>query len=160
MLLTNLITPLAFLAATVSAIGSARVNNKCTSNVYVWPVGTNITGPYGLSGTVGYYAESFHVDPNTGGRALKISSHPNGLYTPGTPQTIFAYNLDVGANQVWFDLSNVFGNNPAFVGKKITVKSADPACTQEIVWPAGVPPAGSQVRVCSASSNVVLTLCA
>jgi hypothetical protein len=141
------ITPLA------SALGIARVVNNCDETVHVWSVGSQITGPYALS-KGGFYGEEFRKDPVTGGKALKVTRNADGLYT-GAPQTIFAYNLD--GDNIWYDLSDVFGD--AFVGKKLVVASAEQTCPS-IIWPTGVPPAGSQVKVCTASKDVVFTLCA
>ncbi|KAK4189142.1 hypothetical protein QBC35DRAFT_380943 [Podospora australis] len=140
-------------ATSATAFGRARVENKCTETVHVWSIGSDVAGPYALT-QGGYYAEEFRKDPVTGGKALKITKNADGLYT-GAAQTIFAYNLD--NDKIWYDLSDVFGD--AFVGKKITVKSADASC-DSIIWPNGVPPAGSQVKVCTAAKDVVFTLCA
>lgn len=144
---------LAAAAPLVSAVGNARVVNKCDHDVHVWSVGSQVAGPYKLA-KGGDYSEQFHKDPVTGGIALKVTRNADGLYT-GAPQTVFAYNLDNAG--VWYDLSDVFGD--AFVGSKLTVSSADQTC-QSIIWPNGVPPAGSQVKVCTASQDVTLTLCA
>ncbi|KAK3942543.1 putative bys1 family protein [Diplogelasinospora grovesii] len=156
----NFITLVAAVAATaaplVSAVGSARVVNNCGSAVTVWSVGQNVAGPYSVAANGGSYGETFVKDPVTGGKALKITLQPDGLYT-GAPQTIFAYNLDTDANQIWYDLSDVFGD--AFAGSKLVEASSDATCPQ-IVWSNGTPPAGSQVKVCSANSDVTLTLCA
>jgi hypothetical protein len=146
LLTLSAITPLA------SALGIARVVNNCDETVHVWSVGSQVTGPYALS-KGGFYGEEFRKDPVTGGKALKVTRNADGLYT-GAPQTIFAYNLD--GDKIWYDLSDVFGD--AFVGKKLVVASAEQTCPS-IVWPTGVPPAGSQVKVCTASKDVVFTLC-
>ncbi|KAK4137738.1 hypothetical protein BT67DRAFT_431955 [Trichocladium antarcticum] len=148
------ILALALAAPLVSALGMARVVNNCSDSVHVWSVGAEVTGPYQLGKNGGFYGEEFVKDAVTGGRALKVTRHADGLYT-GAAQTIFAYNLDHAS--VWYDLSDVFGD--AFAGKKVVVASAEATCPS-IVWPTGVPPAGSQVKVCTASKNVVLTLCA
>jgi len=144
---------LAASAPLVSALGTARVINKCDFDVNVWAVGSQISGPYTLH-KGGFYGEQFSKDPVTGGRALKITKNADGLYT-GAPQTIFAYNLD-GAN-VWYDLSDVFGD--AFSGHKVVEASTESTCPS-IIWPTGVPPAGSQVKVCTANKDVNLVLCA
>lgn len=150
------LTILALAAATplASAIGRAKVVNLCPETVHLWTVGSEVFGPYALGTNGGYYAEGFRKDPVTGGKALKITKNADGLYT-GAPQTIFAYNLD--GSTIWYDLSDVFGD--AFAGKKLVVKSDEASC-QSIVWPTGVPPAGSQVKSCTAEKDVVLTLCA
>ena len=143
---------LAAAAPLTSALGIARVVNNCDDAVHVWSVGSSVAGPYKLT-KGGFYGEEFAKDPVTGGKALKVTRNADGLYT-GAAQTIFAYNLDGGS--IWYDLSDVFGD--AFVGKKVTVASAEQTCPS-IIWPTGVPPAGSQVKVCTAQKDVVLTLC-
>jgi hypothetical protein len=148
------IATLAAAAPLVAATGNARVVNNCPCTVTVWSVGSSISGPYTLAAHGGSYAEPFVRDPRTGGKALKVTVESDGLYT-GKPQTIFAYNLDGG--QIWYDLSDVFGD--AFAGKKIAEKSAKQDCPA-IVWDNGIPPAGSQVKVCSSDADVTLTLCA
>ncbi|KAH6626507.1 Bys1 family protein [Chaetomium sp. MPI-SDFR-AT-0129] len=142
---------LAALAPLVSAVGKARVVNKGDDTVYVWSVGSQIAGPYTLN-KGGYYSEEFTKDPVTGGKAFKITKTIDGLYT-GAPQTIFAYSLD--NDKVWYDLSDVFGD--AFNGKKLVVASAETTCPS-IIWPTGVPPAGSQVKVCTSTQDVKLTI--
>lgn len=143
----------AALAQLTSAVGNARVKNNCPFAVTAWSVGSDISDPHTLS-TGKSYGEPFSRDPKTGGRAIKVTIDPDGLWT-GKPQTIYAYNLD--GNTVWYDLSDVFGD--AFKGHKLKVASADPACPS-IVWEDGVPPAGSQVKNCGSGADVTLTLCA
>jgi hypothetical protein len=148
-------TLLALAAATplASALGFAKVTNKCAGDVHVWSVGSAVQGPFKVAKGASY-SEPFVKDPVTGGKALKVTVAANGLYT-GAPQTIFAYSLD--GDNIWYDLSDVFGD--AFVGKKVVVSSAQDTCPS-IIWPTGVPPAGSQVKVCTSSKDVTLTLCA
>lgn len=156
-MLANVLSILAVVAAVVpavSAIGNARVVNKCAYPVYLWSVGSNVSGVYTLAAKTGTYSEPFVKDPVTGGKALKITKTEDGLYT-GKPQTIFAYSLD--NDKVWYDLSDVFGD--AFAGSKLVEASADASCPA-ITWPTGIPPAGSQVKVCTAAKDVTLTLCA
>ncbi|GAB1314498.1 hypothetical protein MFIFM68171_04708 [Madurella fahalii] len=153
-MLTNLaLVALAAALPAASALGKARVVNRCPETVHLWSVGSEVAGPYALSSN-GYYAEEFRKDPVTGGKALKITRSADGLYT-GAAQTIFAYNLD--GDKIWYDLSDVFGD--AFTGRKVVVASAQQTCPS-IIWPTGVPPAGSQVKVCTAAKDVTLTLCA
>ncbi|KAH6850656.1 hypothetical protein B0I37DRAFT_414041 [Chaetomium sp. MPI-CAGE-AT-0009] len=147
------ILALAAAAPLASAVGLARVRNLCATDVYVWSVGSRVEGPSHLP-PGSSHGESFVKDPVTGGIALKVTLAADGLYT-GAPQTIFAYSLD--GDSVWYDLSDTFGD--AFSGKKITVSSAEASCPS-IIWPTGVPPAGSQVKKCTASKDVTLTLCA
>jgi len=139
----------------VPTIGMASIVNNCNETVHVWSVGQNIAGPFNLN-RGGVYSEQFQRDPVTGGKALKLTLQPNGIFNTA-PQTVFAYNLD-GTGKIWYDLSDVFGD--AFVGRKLVVVSGDPNCPT-ITFPNGVPPGGSQVKVCpNASKDVTLTLCA
>jgi len=154
MLANTIALPLVVLAAGASAIGNARVLNKCAFPVTLWSVGEHVGAPFTVAAKTGVYSEPFVKDPVTGGKALKITKTADGLYT-GAAQTVYAYSL-VGAD-VWYDLSNVFGN--AFEGSKVTVASAQTTCPS-IVWATGVPPAGSQVKVCTSAKDVTLTLCA
>lgn len=141
-------------APLAAAVGNARVVNRCPYPVTLWSVGSAISQPYTLGAGGGTYSEQFRRDPQTGGIAIKITKQPDGLYT-GKPETIFAYNLDGG--NIWYDLSDVFGD--AFSGCRLEEKSANAGCPA-IVWPNGIPPAGSQVKVCGADKDVTLTLCA
>jgi hypothetical protein len=145
---------LASLTSTASALGFARVVNRCSFPVTLWSVGSSVSQPYTLGPAGGSYAEQFRRDPQTGGIALKVTREPDGLYT-GRPQTIFAYNLDGGA--IWYDLSDTFGD--AFAGLRVDERSANAACPA-ITWPNGIPPAGSQVKNCGSDYDVILTLCA
>jgi hypothetical protein len=152
-LLTILAAGLSVLPA-ATALGRAYVRNNCNFDVSVWSVGSSISGPYRLGKNGGFYAETFAKDPVTGGKALKVTIPADGLFT-GAPQTIFAYNLD--GDKVWYDLSDIFGD--AFSGYKVVEYSAESTC-QPIVWGNGVPPGGSQVKVCTSSKDVSLILCA
>lgn len=147
------ITLLAAVPSLVSAIGSARVLNSCPFPITLWSVGSAVSPAQTLQ-TGATYSELFAVDPQTGGRTIKITRKEDGLYT-GKPQTSFAYTLD-GAT-VWYDLSDVFGD--AFAGYKLREKSMDGSCGV-IEWVAGVNPGGSQVKACGSESDVVLELCA
>ncbi|TID17727.1 bys1 domain-containing protein [Venturia nashicola] len=149
------ITLLATAAPLASAIGAAVVKNSCPFPVYLSAVGATASPVQTLPPAGGSFSEApFFVDPKTGGRTIKITREADGLFT-GKPQLNFAYTLD-GAN-VWYDLSNVFGD--AFAGYKIVEKSVDAGCGV-IVWPAGANPGGPQVKVCGSGSDVVLELCA
>ncbi|KZZ91729.1 Blastomyces -phase-specific protein [Moelleriella libera RCEF 2490] len=140
------------LAGAVSGIGHAVVKNGCSFPVTVWSVGSQVSPAHTLH-TGEFYSEQFAWDNKTGGRALKVTHDPDGLYT-GEPQVIFAYSLK--DEQVWYDLSSVFGD--AFSGLKLVEGSADTSCPS-IVWPQGTSPAGSQVKTCQNGANVTLSLC-
>jgi len=154
-------TLLSILAAAtpIAALGKATVVNNCAAEVSVWSVGSDVVAAGPLAAGGGTYAEPFARDPATGGRALKVTSARDGLYT-GAPQLVFAYTLDAGGSgsgAVWYDLSTVFGDG--FKGSKVVVASRQATCPA-IVWETGVSPGGSQVKVCTAEQDVVLTLCA
>ncbi|EPS29152.1 hypothetical protein PDE_04101 [Penicillium oxalicum 114-2] len=101
------------------------------------------------------YTEPLHYDPASGGVALKITTSAGGLFN-GSPQTNFAYTLD--GQGVWYDLSDVFGD--AFAGEALAVVASKEDCPG-ICWPEGVDPNGaSETKVCEASSDVTLTVCA
>ncbi|KAI9042058.1 putative BYS1 domain protein [Aspergillus affinis] len=145
--LTLLFTPL------VSAVGSAVVKNNCKYPVYLWSVGGSV-GPKKTIQPGASYSEKFHHDATSGGVTLKITKANDGIYN-GSPQLSYAYTLD--GNQLWYDLSNVFGD--PFSGSPLVIKPKDTGCSN-ICWPQGTRPAGSQVKVCSANSDETLTLCA
>jgi hypothetical protein len=147
------VVPLAALAPLASAFGSAKVTNNCLAKMYLWSVGGSISQVHTINPGQSY-SEQFHRDPASGGISLKISRRPNGLYD-GSPQLNFAYTLD--PNQVWYDLSTVFGT--AFQGKILSVSSENEDCPT-ICWPTGTQPAGSQVKTCEPNSDQILTLCA
>jgi hypothetical protein len=134
--------------------GNAIVNNHCNFPIYLWSVGTNVQPVQTLLPNDSY-SEQFREDPKTGGIAIKLSTDPDGLYT-SAPQMVFAYNLsDLNDNgeEVWYDLSDVFGD--PFYGYPVSLTPAEPS----IHWENGVPPAGSQVRVVASSTDLVLSLC-
>lgn len=149
----SLLPLLALTLPFLTLAGNARIVNNCPCQVTIWSVGSTVSGPWTLATSGGTYSEPFVKDPVSGGKSLKITLEPDGLYT-GKAQTNFAYNLD-GTN-VWYDLSDVFGD--PFAGKKIEEKSGDEKCPS-ITWENGVSPGGSQVKVCDAGSDVTLTLC-
>ncbi|KAK1779862.1 putative clock-controlled protein 13 [Copromyces sp. CBS 386.78] len=138
-----------------NTVGSAIVNNKCAFPVTLWSVGSTVCSPVTLQAGTGTYAEQFVKDPVTGGKALKITTTADGLYT-GAPELIFAYSLD-GVN-IWYDLSSVFGH--AFKGHKVRLEGKGTGSCGAIEWAQGTQPAGSQTKVCGSKGNVVLELCA
>nr|CAD70756.1 related to blastomyces yeast phase-specific protein 1 [Neurospora crassa] len=145
----------AFGAVIPRAVGKATVLNHCSFPVTLWSVGSSVSAPVALAATNGTYSEEFVKDPVTGGKALKITTTSDGLYT-GAPELILAYSLD-GAN-VWYDLSSVFGD--AFKGHKVTVAGKGTGSCGAIEWAEGTQPAGSQTKVCGSAGDVVLDLCA
>ena len=142
-------------AASVEAFGVARVVNKCPFAVSLWTVGETTEGPFVLCDGGGSYAEPMTIDPISCGRSIKITIPEDGLYT-AAPQMNFAYNLD--GDDVWYDLSDVFGH--PFAGHRATLASDNCDCPS-LEWMHGVPPPESQVRSCySPADDVILTLCA
>lgn len=152
-LTTAAIASVAALAPLASAVGNAKVINRCTEPVYLWSVGGSV-GPRQTIKPGATYSEALHFDPSSGGIALKITTTKNGLYD-GSPQTNFAYTLD--GSTVWYDLSDVFGD--AFSGHPLKVVPSLTTCPK-ICWANGIPPSGSQVKNCQANSDITLTLCA
>lgn len=133
-----------------TAQGRAIVENHCKFPVYIWSVGSDIR-PQVTVQPYGRFFETFRHDPKSGGIAIKITTVRDGLLS-SAPEMIFAYNLS-GNNRVWYDLSDVFGD--PFKGHRVSLKPSEP----EISWMDGKPSGGSGVRVRSASSDLVLTLC-
>lgn len=150
---TAIIASIAALAPLASAAGHAKVINRCNFPVFLWSVGGSV-GPRKTVQPGATFSEPIHFDPQSGGVAIKITTTPNGLFD-GSPQTNFAYTLD--GNIVWYDLSDVFGD--AFSGSRLKLLPSVTTCPK-ICWPNGIPPSGSQVRNCQASSDLTLTLCA
>lgn len=138
-------------------LGHAIVHNNCNFPVYLWSVASTVLPERTLLPNE-EYNEVFRENANTGGIAIKITTDRDGLYT-SAPQMIFAYNLastrEQGQRQdkVWYDLSDVFGD--PFVGYPVNLTPSEPS----ISWKDGVPPAGSQVRVVDASTDLRLSLC-
>ncbi|KAF2004128.1 hypothetical protein P154DRAFT_485875 [Amniculicola lignicola CBS 123094] len=153
MLFTTL-TTLA-LVATVQAVGRAIVSNLCDAPVYLWSVGSSISTQHVIPRDSSY-SEVFHHDPISGGIAIKMTASENGLFNPNVSQTIFAYNLDGGT--IWYDMSDLFGDG--FLGRRMYVKPSVTSCP-EIAWPFGKLPSGegSQVRHCTAETDLTLTFC-
>jgi hypothetical protein len=101
-----------------------------------------------------FYDEELHYDNKTGGITLKIMTTDNGLYN-ANPQLNFAYALDVPNKNVYYDISDVFGN--PFKGELVLLW-AKQECPS-IAWPDGVPPAGSRTQSCADDTGLWLTLC-
>jgi hypothetical protein len=140
-------------AASAQAVGRAIVTNQCDEPIYLWSVGGSIGEQKTITKDTSY-SETFHTDPTSGGIALKISPIEGGLFKPNVSQTNFAYSLDV--NQVWYDMSDLFGDG--FAGRTLKVTPTDSSC-ESITWGYGKPPAGSQVKSCQAETNLELTFC-
>lgn len=152
MLPSKLLT-VASLTTSVLAIGRAIVTNQCNSPIYLWSVGSSIS-PVTILPKDSSYGEVFTSDPKSGGIALKITSVPDGLFTPNASQQIFAYNID--DTDVWYDMSSIFGDG--FSGSTLKIQPSDEAC-DIINWYDGTTPKGNQVRNCQRETNLELTFC-
>lgn len=150
---SNLALAILSFAISAQAIGRAIVTNQCDDPIYLWSVGGSISDQKTITKDTSY-SELFHTDPASGGIALKISPVDSGLFKPNVSQTIFAYSLD--GNQVWYDMSDIFGDG--FAGRTMKVTPTDSTC-EGITWGAGKPPAGSQVKSCGAEADVELAFC-
>lgn len=142
-------------AEAASTIGNAIVHNNCSETVYLWSV-DSVQGPAQTIPTGHNYTEQYHYDSQSGGVTLKVVTSPGGL-TNGSPQTDFAYTFQTATSQIWYDMSDVFGD--PFNGDRLVVSASDLSCPV-IDWENGTPPSGSQVKVCESSASITLTLCA
>ncbi|EYE95239.1 Bys1 family protein, partial [Aspergillus ruber CBS 135680] len=152
--------PFVFPNTTNTTGGHAIIRNSCAYPLYLWSVGASISPQYTLP-AYHSYREPFRHDAVSGGVALKVTTAPNGLFT-GKPQTIFAYNLNVNASSVWYDLSDVFGD--PFEGSKVKVgvvsgRGGKTSVEEGLRWEDGVPPRGSQVRVAGAREDLSVEFC-
>jgi hypothetical protein len=149
---TLAIASLSFVSG-AQAIGRAIVTNQCDEPIYLWSVGGSISAQNTIAKDTSY-SEVFHRDPISGGIALKISPVEGGIFKPNVSQTNFAYSLDV--NQVWYDMSDIFGDG--FAGRTMKITPTDSSC-EGITWGSGKQPAGSQVKSCQANTDLELTFC-
>jgi hypothetical protein len=169
-----------------SSIGCARVRNGCPFPVYLWSVPSGTEGPFILENRTVEYSERFRRDPRTPGISLKLSRTEDGL-SKNDPHTIFAYTLDLECRRaseegmygkesgvvveeacgtgldgekaaVWYDLSESNETVHIFKGYKMVVQTT--AGCRPIIWEEGVPLGFSEVKVCTAQTDLVLTLCA
>lgn len=137
----------------VLAVGTVYVANTCSYDVFLWSVGSNV-GPKTLLHQYDLYSEQYHYDNKTGGISIKITTKDNGLYD-ASPQLNLAYALDVANRTIYYDISDVFGD--PFSGETVVLvgKEGCPA----IIWPDGIPPAGTQTQACSDDTDLYLTFC-
>ncbi|KAJ4367909.1 hypothetical protein N0V86_009749 [Didymella sp. IMI 355093] len=147
------LTTFSFLPASILAVGRAIVTNQCDAPIYLWSVGSTISNQTTLPKDSSY-GKLFDTDPMSGGIALKITSTPEGLFTPNASQLIFAYNID--DSYVWYDMSSLFGDG--FAGRTLKIQPSDDAC-ESITWYDGRTPSGSQVRKCPRETSLELTFC-
>ncbi|RAH67222.1 Bys1 family protein, partial [Aspergillus aculeatinus CBS 121060] len=143
---------------------NATIHNACLFPIYLTPV-SSTTPPETCLPQNTTWTEPYRHDAQTGRISLKLTTVANGLYT-GAPQTIFAYNYLERPGQVWFDLSDVFGD--PFRGYRVRLGPMGPMgpvgpgsgnASEMIVWEDGVPPRGSQVRVVGGEVGVGLGVC-
>ncbi|PYI18418.1 hypothetical protein BO99DRAFT_423145 [Aspergillus violaceofuscus CBS 115571] len=119
---------------------NATITNQCPFPIYLTAV-SSLTPPEVLLGVNASYTHPYHHDPQTGGISLKLTTVPNGLYT-GAAQTIFAYTYLERTGQVWFDLSDVFGDPFRGFRVRLGPMPLGGNGTDAIVWEDGVPPRG------------------
>lgn len=148
------IAALSTLATAANAdVGYAGVENLCDFDVYTWYVGGNVSDVKINPAHAGYQGEKYTLDPESGGRVIKMTTEEDGLYN-GSPQLNLAYTLD-GA-QVWYDMSEVFGS--PFEGHELFLHAIDDDC-EDVEWKDGVQPGGSNVNVCTSEKSFTLVLC-
>jgi len=126
----QLITSLATLAAavsSVSALGSAIINNNCDFDVYLWPVDAQRNpGAATVISPKGSWSEVYHT-PSSGGVSLKLGSSNDMTYITQFEYTVEAY---LGSNFVWYDGSNVncVGPECPFYTNGIDLKTSISSC--------------------------------
>ncbi|GIJ82684.1 hypothetical protein Asppvi_001195 [Aspergillus pseudoviridinutans] len=150
---------------TNQTLGHATILNTCQDPIYLWSVGSTISPQFTVPPNT-TYTEPYRRDPASGGIALKLTRVQNGLYT-AAPQMVFAYNLV--ERQIWYDLSDVFGDPFLGYPVKVEYRSVDQGEGRDegdegdeekgIEWVDGVSPGGSMVRVAGAEGDLVLTVC-
>jgi hypothetical protein len=133
----------------------AQVINKCGFAVYIWHVDSAVGSVNNV--TTFPYSENLSYDPKTG-TALKIGTSPTALST-GAPLIHFSYALNPAEGSVYYDLSTVFGLDPAFQGKKFVLKGTEGLVppVPVIEW-SGDGPSGT--RAYFGNTDLNLTLCA
>lgn len=151
----NALALTAALTGLSQAVGRSKVTNNCDSSVYIWTVGSEMTGPDEIeSGDT--WAKDYWRDDVTGGIALKIAKEDDGV-PAGDAHTIFSYTLD--PDRIWYDLSNVFGD--PFEGEEVVLKG-EGECP-DIEWPEGVPTGGKSKTLrtvdCGPDNDTNLYLC-
>jgi hypothetical protein len=147
------LTALSLLLTTAQALGRAIITNECDDPIYLWSVGGSISPQHTLLKDTSY-SEPFHLDPLSGGIALKLSPVENGIFKPNASQTIFAYNLD--GDTVWYDMSDLFGDG--FAGRTLKIAPTDESC-ESVLWGAGKAAAKSGIRNCGAGADLELSIC-
>ena len=152
MLFSKILVSASF-TTSVLAVGRAIVTNQCDAPIYLWSVGGSVS-PQTILPKDSSYSEVFTSDPQSGGIALKVTSTPDGLFTPNASQLIFAYNID--NTNVWYDMSSIFGD--AFSGRTLKIQPSDESC-DSINWYDGRMPAGSQGKNCQREADLTLSFC-
>ncbi|KAF2660293.1 hypothetical protein K491DRAFT_688335 [Lophiostoma macrostomum CBS 122681] len=147
---TTLFLPLVF-PPFVSALGRAIVSNLCPDTLYLWnPLNTNI--PTALH-TDSSYSELYQSNIT----ALLLT--PFATHPGNTSQTVFSYALSSDKSQIWYNLSDAYGD--PFFGRTISVKPSNVNC-QDIEWYFGKPPAGSNDTAgqnCIGEADVEVEFC-
>ena len=133
--------------------GYAGVENLCEFDVYTWYVGGNSSEMKVNPAKAGYVGERYMVDPESGGRVIKMTTEKDGLFN-ASPQVNVAYTLD--GSQVWYDVSEIFGS--PFEGHELSLINDDENCGSK-EWKDGVISGENNVDVCSSTSSFTLRLC-
>ena len=145
--------------ASVMALGSATVVNKCDFPIFYAPVSQNTTP--GMQQMQGDYSQQYSQPGN--GYSIKLSPSPSGSITQ------FEFTLDSHGN-IFYDLSNINGNPFASNGMRVDPSmigdSSNPSCVA-IDCPAGPStcsaaynqPDDVRTHACSDQSDLVLTIC-
>lgn len=155
------LTVLALVATTLASAtvnGEQFVTNKCSSTVYLWEVAASSEpGPVQTIDPSWTYSSALRTRSTSGGVALKVGTTPDALWT-GAPTLHLSYTNN--NESIWYDLSTVFGFDPLFQGKNVSVHGT-PGKNPEvptILWPGSPQP--QQVKVYNGNTNLYLVLCA
>ena len=153
MFIKALITTLA-LSATALGLGQAIVINRCDFPVYITSVDHEPHDTLTLaSGRV--WVEPQRVDPVTG-ISIKVTTTSTGLWN-ASPVLQLAYTAAPDP-WIYYDLSTVYGFDPKFVGKTITLGANAPDAPDRIVWH-GSPEPFQNTKGYRGYTDLTLTLC-
>ena len=150
---TKAILPILALAAMTLA-GQSIIRNKCDFPIYITSVDSKVHDTVALAAG-GTFSEPQRYDPATG-IVLKVGTTADALWT-SKPILQFAYTQHPD-DWIYYDLSNSFGYDAAFVGETLVVQGSAPGLPQ-IVWP-GSPLEGQNTKAYKGWTDLVLVLCA
>lgn len=147
-------------ARLVSATGNAIVHNQCPYTVYLWSIANTDSPMQTLAANGGQYSETYRVNADGGGVAIKMGSDSNRINV-----TQFEYTYESDGSALWYDLSNI--NGYPFEEYGVTVVPTDSSC-RSVSCPAGqnlcgqaynVPTDNFATAECSSTANTVIVLC-